>query len=51
MAESEQREGALAAGVHVDGAGVVDAAAGWTVQLMPGAPDEVCGRPLTLRIF
>jgi len=41
LAESEQREGALAAGVHVDGSGVVDAAGGWSVALLPGATDEV----------
>lgn len=43
LSESEQREGALAAGVHVNGAGEVDAAAGWTVQLLPGASDDVAG--------
>lgn len=41
LAESEQREGALAAGVHVNREGVVDAAGGWTVELLPGASDEV----------
>ena len=44
LAESEQREGALAAGVYVDKQGVVDAAGGWTVQLLPGATDEVAER-------
>jgi molecular chaperone Hsp33 len=44
LAESEQREGALAAGVHVDEEGVVDAAGGWTVQLLPGATDEAAER-------
>ena len=50
--ESEQREGALAAGVHTrdpldgefDGEDVgceVTAAGGWSVTLLPGAPDEV----------
>ena len=50
--ESEQREGALAAGVHTrdpldgefDGEDVgceVTAAGGWAVTLLPGAPDEV----------
>jgi len=44
LAESEQREGALAAGVHVDSAGTVDAAGGWSVELLPGASDEVAGQ-------
>ena len=44
LAESEQREGALAAGVHVNKEGLVDAAGGWTVQLLPGATDEVAQR-------
>jgi len=44
LSESEQREGALAAGVHVNPELEVDAAAGWTVQLLPGASDEVAGK-------
>eukprot|EP00629_Pelagomonadales_sp_RCC1024_P017876 CAMPEP_0119279300 /NCGR_PEP_ID=MMETSP1329-20130426/20562_1 /TAXON_ID=114041 /ORGANISM="Genus nov. species nov., Strain RCC1024" /LENGTH=314 /DNA_ID=CAMNT_0007279837 /DNA_START=182 /DNA_END=1122 /DNA_ORIENTATION=+ len=41
VATSEQREGALSAGVSFGDHGV-DAAAGWRVELLPGAPQEVC---------
>mmetsp|Transcript_40572 Transcript_40572/g.55225 ORF Transcript_40572/g.55225 Transcript_40572/m.55225 type:complete len:366 (-) Transcript_40572:154-1251(-) len=44
LAQSEQREGALAAGVHVDADGKVDAAGGWSVELLPGTPDEVADK-------
>jgi molecular chaperone Hsp33 len=44
LSESEQREGALAAGVHVNANREVDAAAGWTVHLLPGASDEVAAQ-------
>lgn len=42
--QSEQREGALAAGVHFTPDSKVDAAGGWTVQLLPGTPDEVAAK-------
>lgn len=41
LAESEQRQGGFAAGVHVDDDTVVDAAGGWSVSLLPGATDQV----------
>lgn len=41
VATSEQREGALSAGVSLDENGAVDACAGWRVELLPGAPQEV----------
>lgn len=42
MATSEQREGALSAGVTFDDeTGDVDACAGWRVELLPGAPQAV----------
>lgn len=43
IATSEQREGALAAGVSLDG-NTVAAAAGWRVELLPGATDEVAAQ-------
>lgn len=43
IATSEQREGALAAGVSLDGDKVA-AAAGWRVELLPGATDEVAAK-------
>lgn len=41
LAESEQRKGGFAAGVHVDHDTVVDAAGGWSVSLLPGATEQV----------
>ena len=41
MATSEQREGALSAGVSLDENNAVDACAGWRVELLPGAPQDV----------
>lgn len=41
VATSEQREGALAAGVALDDDAVVAAAGGWRLELLPGAPDNI----------
>jgi len=41
VATSEQREGALSAGVSLDENNAVDACAGWRVELLPGAPQDV----------
>ncbi|KAJ1447302.1 heat shock protein Hsp33 [Pelagophyceae sp. CCMP2097] len=41
VATSEQREGALSAGVFIDEQDVILHAGGWRLELLPGAPQEV----------